>query len=695
MTFRKATLSATLCRNICCIWTRLPLVIGSLLLILVLPALQPTTTRAAGEVTYHIDCNAGNDANAGTSTSSAWKSLSRAKNAALRPGDKLLLQRGCAWTGPLELRASGSTSAPIIVSAYGSGALPRIQNSQYGVVITGSYLQIEQLAASATPTRYESGCQNQPMGWFIGFRFESGASYNTLRAVEVSGQTNGVKILSGAQHNRVLNSTFRNNNLMYTLDTSDPSNDSGASAIVIEGDDNEIGQNTFVGQNACSYDFGYDGSAVEIYGGQRNNVHHNRANNNNTFTELGVSRSADNTFTYNLVTADVPDAHFLVTEGAKGGRGPIYRTRAYHNTIYLTSANSIGINCDGSCTPDILSFKNNIFWVNGKVSYTDQPADEGNNLYWNSTGNPRPYFPTPSQMSPTSRLADPRFVNTAGGDFHLRSDSPAINAGANLGSVYNADLDQTSVPQGTSPDIGVYEYAALVSDGFSRSVNGGWGNADIGGAYTHTGNAADFSVVDGTGRMLIGQPGATRISVLGNVSLQNTQLKFRVRTDKAANGNSQFAYVTGRRSSSGNEYRAKLRFAPGGTIYIQATRFDNGSEASIGSEVALSGVTHSANSYLWVRTQFTGVNPTTVRIRVWADGQPEPTSWQYVRTDTTASLQQAGSVGLRAYVNAASTTGQVLFTFDDFSVTQLSDSTASTQSDELTPYQIYINLLRS
>jgi hypothetical protein len=47
-------------------------------------------------------------------------------------------------------------------------------------------------------------------------------------------------------------------------------------------------------------------------------------------------------------------------------------------------------------------------------------------------------------------------VNPNENDFHLRSGSPAIDAGANLG--YALDFDGRSVPQGGGVDIGAFEF---------------------------------------------------------------------------------------------------------------------------------------------------------------------------------------------------------------------------------------------
>jgi len=426
------------------------------------PVFVPLIVAPAPSKSYYVDCTAGNDGNSGTAESSAWKSLTRARTAALAPGDRLLFKRGCTWTGPLYLDWNGGSERPIVIDAYGSGYLPIVQNAQYDVIIRGTNLLIQNLATRGTPQSYDTGCQNQPKGWQIGFRFEASAAYNTLRFAQATGLTHGVKVTSGANHITIVNNVFAGNNLMYTVDASNPSNDAGANGIVLEGDDNEIAYNQISGSDACSFDFGRDGSAIEVYGGQRNRVHHNIATNNATFTELGTARSADNSFAYNLVTSSTVKANFLVTEGAGGGRGPVLRTTAYNNTVYLTSPTSAAINCDGGCVTDILTLKNNIIWSEGKIGYTDQPCDEANNLFWKADGNPGIFFPTPSNKSPTSKIANPQLIKASvcGGDFRLGASSPARDAGTSesFQAGFGVDLAGVTVPQGVAVDIGAYEY---------------------------------------------------------------------------------------------------------------------------------------------------------------------------------------------------------------------------------------------
>lgn len=77
---------------------------------------------------------------------------------------------------------------------------------------------------------------------------------------------------------------------------------------------------------------------------------------------------------------------------------------------------------------------------------------------------------------------NPQFVNP-GTDFHLLPSSPAINAGVGVG--LSIDYAGTSVPQGSTPDIGAYEFLLPVqpssltqykSDGITNIASGSYTN---------------------------------------------------------------------------------------------------------------------------------------------------------------------------------------------------------------------------
>lgn len=325
------------------------LIVLMVLLLVHTPAGQPSIAQGApfSGTSYYVDCADGNDGNSGTSEGTAWRSLAKAGSASLAPGDALLLKRGCRWSAPLNVPWRGEAARPVTVSVYGSGLAPIIHSATNGVddvVVTGQYVVVEYLHTTATAPRRESGCQDNPVGQISGVKLKGGAAYNTLRYLTATDLAEGVTIEYGSHHNTITNSLFRNNTMMVKLDPN-AFDSYGAHGVNVHGDDNEVSYNEFSGHIACSYHHGTDGSAVEIYGGQRNRVHHNVATDNETFVELGDARTADTTFSYNLIRSVLRNASFIVTRGASDYYGPVARSRAYNNTIFLSGANATAIRC--------------------------------------------------------------------------------------------------------------------------------------------------------------------------------------------------------------------------------------------------------------------------------------------------------------------------------------------------------------
>jgi hypothetical protein len=411
-----------------------------------------TPTPITGR-SYYVDCAAGNDANAGTSQASPWQSISKAASAPLLPGDGMFFKRDCSWNGVLTLSKSGTASSPITVGAYGTGAnLPTITRNTNGadISVTGSYITFENLRLTATAPSVESGCGNNPKGNTQGFSFESNSHDNTVRNSFMSGHYAGVYIKSGSSKNHILNNTFQNNNMMSPLDTAS-NNDAGAFAVLLWGDDNEIAYNTMTGSDACSYDYQRDGSAVELYGGQRNNIHHNTAANDDAFAELGNSRSSDNTFSYNKFTSTSTHSLFLVTRGSSDSYGPVLHTTVNNNSIYLPKSFKDAIVCYAGCDSTIIKLRNNISWGGAGALYSDKAIDEDYNLFMGAV-----HINGGSTVGSHSLKADPKFVNAGAGDLHLQSTSPAINKGLDIG--FTTDLDNKVVPNGTAPDMGAFEF---------------------------------------------------------------------------------------------------------------------------------------------------------------------------------------------------------------------------------------------
>lgn len=103
-------------------------------------------TDVTKPTTYYVDALRGNDEGTGTSVDGAWRTLSRASQLKLLPGDQLLLRRGATYDGELEISGSGQPGQRILVGAYGEGAAPVVRGydqSKYAVhILNSSYLTL-------------------------------------------------------------------------------------------------------------------------------------------------------------------------------------------------------------------------------------------------------------------------------------------------------------------------------------------------------------------------------------------------------------------------------------------------------------------------------------------------------------------------------------------------------------------------
>jgi PKD repeat protein len=202
----------------------------------------------------------------------------------------------------------------------------------------------------------------------------------------------------------------------------------------------------------------------------------------------------------------------------------------------------------------------------------------------------------------------------------------------------------------------------FVTDTFNRTVTGGLGTADRGGAWSTSGTTANFSVAPSGAALRLTTPGGSTLSGwLGGTTRSDTDLRLTLALDKVATGNGVYVDVVGRRVSLNNEYRARLVFSATGRITVQLTAL-RGTSSAVGLAPAITlptSVTYAAGSQLQVRLQVTGTAGTTVRLKVWPAGQPEPAAWQTTATDTTAALQAPGAVGIGAYLSSSATNAPV------------------------------------
>jgi hypothetical protein len=254
----------------------------------------------------------------------------------------IALQRGCTYTGTLAISANYVT-----VTAYGTGGDPVIELTRDGatVDISGTHVTIENVSlVGIAPGTWRCDGKKTPAGQIYGVKIESGALDNTITAISATGLYAGVFVMAGSTGNVIEDSTFTNNT---ELSTNNSSGSSGAFGILLWGASNIIRDNTISGNQACSIAYGYDGSAIEVYGGSNNLVSDNDAVNDSAFTELGSYTGAiatGNTYTGNTVS-DGPaglTVTFLVTRGSGDPDGPVDNTVATDNTVTLTNSGDEG-----------------------------------------------------------------------------------------------------------------------------------------------------------------------------------------------------------------------------------------------------------------------------------------------------------------------------------------------------------------
>ena len=323
--------------------TRPVLIVASLFV----AGLMSGTDRAAA-ATYYFDTS-GNDANSGLTPSTAKRTLAHATSLVLKPGDRILFQRGDTFKdSTFTIAESGTSVQPIIFSAYGTGTRPIFDGG-------GNFANGHPLNPAPGPWPRKgvrdpirltgnhiiaSNFIGQQSSW-AGIRIYGNDI--EARQFEVRWNVAGVEIEYGSQRARVHDFVTHDNAVMNVL-TSGGDDDSGAFGVSLHSDDARVWRFTSYGHRHFSYDYGVDGAAVEVYQGRGNRVHHFTARDDEAMTELGApvgstARTADNTFHHFLY-------YSLNYRGLTGvnihgsGRGGVLRTKVHHGTIYLPASHT-------------------------------------------------------------------------------------------------------------------------------------------------------------------------------------------------------------------------------------------------------------------------------------------------------------------------------------------------------------------
>jgi IPT/TIG domain len=174
---------------------------------------------------------------------------------------------------------------------------------------------------------------------------------------------------------------------------------------------------------------------------------------------------AYNNVIYNVGTGPGPpdgDANYSciysagTTNTGAAGKGQVL---VYNNTLYNCSARAVQLNDSGwggaigsydSGAGLSIKATNNIIYATGGGAYLEQGS--------NATGDHNIFFgggAAPSGFT-NSINSDPLFASLGSFNFHLQSNSPAVDSGLNSGVA--TDFDGIPRPQGKAFDIGAFEF---------------------------------------------------------------------------------------------------------------------------------------------------------------------------------------------------------------------------------------------
>ncbi|MBK8478114.1 MAG: hypothetical protein IPL39_17955 [Opitutaceae bacterium] len=398
---------------------------------------------------YYVDAVHGDDLAVGTSGAQAWRSLTRLNKAELKPGDVVRLARGSVWNEALVVYAteSGTVDAPIVFEAYGRGAAPTIElpADAQAVDFRGSQIVLLDLVVR---------------GAKVGIHMTNGSQGVVVAGNEIIDA--GIAISVEGRGHRILSNYIHD--LRMIRNTPEPSDDYGAIAVLMMGEDLEAAWNCLVNCRAPSHDFGTDGGAFESwYPGtlRRVRLHHNLADNTDGFMEL--TNDVDNLLIAHNLFINSPGCLCFHTDDVAGKVFTYQGVRFENNTvvrdptiaagaIFTVLSKTLGVPQAGHS----LTVRNNVVVSPGRLVYNPRVFGAGlihdHNLFC-CVNNGGPDFSIP--LAVTESTSDPRFVAPATLDYRLQAGSPALGWG--VAPFFGYDLQGSAIPGEAIPDLGAYE----------------------------------------------------------------------------------------------------------------------------------------------------------------------------------------------------------------------------------------------
>ena len=188
-------------------------------------------------------------------------------------------------------------------------------------------------------------------------------------------------------------------------------------------------------------------------------------------------------------------------------------------------------------------------------------------------------------------------------------------------------------------------------DRFTRSATNGWGTADVGGVWACSeGTLAAFSVNGSTGIISPTEPANVYSHELLAFSRTDTVVQYLWTCDQPPAGGFLHMRAFARYLDDLNHYRVAVELNH--TTQVMRIRLET-EIADVQTNLdAINLDSFIAGRKYWLKFSVSGTNPTTLSAKCWPVEEPEPGGWQVTDTDSDATLQVPGAVGLRVDISS-------------------------------------------
>jgi len=426
------------------------------------------------------------------SFSSPYKSWSYVQ---WRTGNTYLQKRGTISNETISIGAGGTKDAYLVVGAYGEGERPRIETHEKVAIKLSdkSYVHIKDFKIKTT---------GQLKYYHTTGIYGHNGDYNVIENVEIGPAAAHGIYLQNHHNLQVKNCLFYNTGTKDEWDSSDNIHLENCHDYLVE---------YCVSYNALQgavYDAS-DGGSGYTSGTWRYNIGYRTPDSNTEHSNWSIFKMSGH--------HEKSRVSLLYNIAYGSFNGPAY---ALQEELVSTVIGNIAYDCVAGFqqSPDTNIIKNNIVMNCGDVIYFPSgnfPEQMDYNLYFNNNRfgfiqgstvfQTLSDFQNFSGLDEHSMVQDPLFTDATNYDFTLQNNSPAIDAGENLGSSYDSALYAFSEwtnnvilvnqnDHGSGWEIGPYVFKPVVYIDPSLATNGigsinrpfnGWNHVEWRAGYTY------------------------------------------------------------------------------------------------------------------------------------------------------------------------------------------------------------------